>query len=151
MDLDLICVLTKAIWLSLWQTWDVFLLGSGLTTLKSYIIDRQVKFIDLVKYYQQPLSKLARSTTSKRKKRIECLFLEFLGFQHLYYSKFFLQELSEDNRNYALQHISSGKGCFPYESVTGFNSLSATPDYEDFWMIDKLYSRLRDDGISQFQ
>ena len=81
--------LTKGIWLSLWQTQDVSLLGSALTTLKSYNIGRQVKFIDSVKY-QQPLSKLASSTTSEGKKRIECLFLEFLGFQHPYYSKFFL-------------------------------------------------------------
>ena len=100
--------LTKWIWLFLWQTRDVSLLGSGLTTLKSYIIGRQVKFIDSVKYYQQPPSKLARSTTSEEKIRI----------------KFFLQDLSEDDRNYVLQL------CFPYESVTGF------------------YSRLRDEGIS---
>ena len=109
--------LTKGIWLSLWQTQDVSLLGSGLKTLKSYNLGRHVKFIDSVKY-QKPLSKLARS---KKKKRIESLFLEFLGFQHLYYSKFFLQQLSEDDRNYVLQYFSSRKGCFPYESVTGFN------------------------------
>ena len=46
--------LTKGI--SLWQTRDVSLLVSGLTTLKSYIIGTHVKFIDSVKYYQQPLS-----------------------------------------------------------------------------------------------
>ena len=78
--------LTKEVCLSLWQTQDVSLLGSDLTTLKSYNIGRQVKFIDSVKYYQQPPSKLARSTTSEEKKRIECLFLEFLDFQHPYYS-----------------------------------------------------------------
>ena len=38
--------LTKGIWLSFWQTQDVSLLGSGLTTLKSYDIGRHVKFID---------------------------------------------------------------------------------------------------------
>ena len=59
--------LTKRIWLSLWQTRDVSLLASGLTTLKSCIIGRHVKFIDSVKYYQQPLSKLARSITSEGK------------------------------------------------------------------------------------
>ena len=95
--------------MSLWQTRDVSL-GSGLTTVKSYIIGRHVKFIDSV--------------------------------------KFFLQELSEDDRNYVLQYLSSGKGCFPYKSVTGFNSLSATPDDGDFWTIDKFYSRLRDEEIS---
>ena len=124
-------------------------MGSGLTNLKFYIIGRHVKFIDSVKYYQQPLSKLARSTTSEEKIRIECLFLGFLGFQHPYYSKFFLQSLSEDDRNYALQYLSSGKGCFPYESVTGFNSLSVTTDDGDFWTIDKFFSSLRDERILQ--
>ena len=33
--------------------------------------------------------------------------------------------------------------------MTGFNSLSTTPDNGDFWKIDKFYSRLRDEGISQ--
>ena len=88
--------------------------------------------MESVKYYQQTLSKLARSTTSEEKIRIECLCLEFLGFQHPYYSKFFLQELSEDDPNYVLQCLSSGKGCSPYESVTGSNSLSATTDDGDF-------------------
>ena len=102
--------LTKEIWLSLWQTRDVSLLWSGLMTLKSYIVSRRVTLIDSVKYYQQPLSKLASSTTSEEKLRIECLFLEFLGFEHPYYSKFFLQELSEDDRSYVLQYHFSGKG-----------------------------------------
>ena len=99
------------------------------------------------------ISNLSRSLLGvprlRKKIRIECLFLEFLGFQHSYYSKSFLQELSEDDRNYVLQYLSSGKGFFPYESVTGFNSLSATPHDGDFWTIDKFYSRLRDEGISQ--
>ena len=50
--------LTEGLWLSLWQTKDVTLLGSGLTTLKAVNIGRHVKFIDSTKYYQQPLSKL---------------------------------------------------------------------------------------------
>ena len=111
--------LTKGTWLSLWQTQDVSLLGSGLTTLKYFSIGNHVKFIGSVKYYQQPLSKLARSTTPDEKQRIRCLFLDYLGFQHPYYSKFFLKDLSEDERN---------KGCFPYEVVTGFGSLSIKPD-----------------------
>ena len=38
--------LTKGTWLSLWQTRDVSALGSGLTTLKSYIVGRHVTLID---------------------------------------------------------------------------------------------------------
>ena len=42
--------------------------------IKTYNIGRHVKFIDYIKYYQQPLSKLARSTDPTEKKRISSLF-----------------------------------------------------------------------------
>ena len=78
--------LTNGIWLSLWKTQDVSLLGSGLTTLKSYTNGNHVKFIASIKYYQQSLSKLARSTEPAEKKRISTLSLDYLGFHHPYYS-----------------------------------------------------------------
>ena len=140
--------LTKGIWLSLWKTQDVSLLGSGLTTLKS-CIGNHVKFVDSIKYYQQPLSKLARSTEPAEKKRISSLFLDYLGFQNPYYSTFFLHDLSEEDRTFVLDFLCSGKGYFLFEVVTGFNSLSVKPDDGDFWSIETFYSRLRDEGISQ--
>ena len=121
----------------------------GLTTLKSYTIGNHVKFIGSIKYYQQPISNGARSTDPTEKKRISSLFLDYLGFQHLYYSTFFLQDLSEDDRTFVLDYLCLGKSCFPYEVVTGFNSLSVKPDDGDFWSIKTFYSRLRDEGISQ--
>ena len=45
---------TKGLCLSVWQTQNVSLLSSRLITLKSYTLGRHVKFIDSVKYYQQP-------------------------------------------------------------------------------------------------
>ena len=48
---DMTC-LAKGLWLSLWQTKDITLLGNGLTTLKAYNIGRHLKFIDSTKYYQ---------------------------------------------------------------------------------------------------
>ena len=50
--------LTKGIFLSLWKTQDISLLGSSLTNNTG----KHTEFIDLIKYYQQPLSKLAKST-----------------------------------------------------------------------------------------
>ena len=64
--------LTKSPWLSLWQTKDVTVLGSGLTT---YNIGRHIKFIDSTKYYQQPLSKLARSTNPNEKRELKACLL----------------------------------------------------------------------------
>ena len=88
--------LTKRLWLSLWQTQDFSLLGSGLTTLKSYSLGPHIKLIDSAKYYKQPAAKLVGSTNANKKKRIHSLFLDYLGYTHPYYSKFFLN-LGEEN------------------------------------------------------
>ena len=127
--------LTKGLWWSLWQTQDVSLLGSCLTTIKSYTLGRHVKFIDSVKYYQQHLSELARSTDSSEKERIQSLIFDYFAFQHLYYSQFFLSDLTKEDRNFVLEYLSSSKGCFPYEIVSRFDSLSARPEDRDFWEI----------------
>ena len=37
----------------------------------------------------------------------------------------FFSELTEEEKEFVLDYLSSGKGCFPYEVVTGFNSHSA--------------------------
>ena len=57
--------------------------------------------------------------------------------------------LSNEDREFVLEYLVSGKGWFPYKIVTGFNSLSTVPDIDDFWPIESFYSRLRDEGISQ--
>ena len=107
--------LTKSLWLSLWQTKDVTLLGCGLTTLKAHNIGRHVKFIDSTKYYQQPLSKLARSTDPNEKKKIKSLFIDNLGYLHPYYSKFFLQ-LDEEEIIFVLDCWFQVSFCDPWES-----------------------------------
>ena len=76
------------------------------------------------------------------------LFLDYLAYVHVYYSEFFLS-LPKEDIEFVLNNLSSGKGCFPYEIVTGFRSLSAVPEDGDFWDIESFYSRLRDEGISQ--
>ena len=140
---------TKGLWPPLSQTKDVSLLGSGLTNLKSYSTGRHTRFIDSVKYYQQPLSKLASSTNADEKSRIKKLFLEYLEYVHPYYSTLFVDELSQENKKFVLEYLASRKGCFPYEIVTGFNSLSAVPEDGNFWPIDNFYPRLKDEGISE--
>ena len=57
--------------------------------------------------------------------------------------------LRKEDTAFVLEYVSSDKGCFPYEIVTGFHSLSAVPKDGDFWDIESFYSRLRHEGISQ--
>ena len=104
--------LRKGIWLSLWQTQNISLLRSSLTTLKCYNIGCHVKFIVSVKYYQQPLSKLARSTNKIEKEKIKTLFVDYFAFQNRYYEHLFLPEMTEEKKEFVLDYLSSGKGCF---------------------------------------
>ena len=56
--------------------------------------------------------------------------------------------MNDDDRNSVSDYLASGKGCFPYEIVTGFDSLSLiTPDGE-FWPGEAFYPRLKDENIS---
>ena len=86
------------------------MLGSGLICLKAYNIGRHIKFIDSIKYYQQPLSKLARSANAKEQARIKSLFLDYLGYINPYYSKFFMCKLSHEDRQFALEYLRLWKG-----------------------------------------
>ena len=64
-------------------------------------------------------------------------------------ASFFMTLVSHDEKQFVLEYLASGKGCFPYKIVTGFDSLSALPEDGDCWLIESFYSRLRDEGISQ--
>lgn len=60
-----------------------------------------------------------------------------------------MNELSQEDREFVLEYLASGKGCLPYEIVAGFNSLFDVSEDGDFWPIESFYSRLKDHGISQ--
>lgn len=68
----------------------------SLTTLKSYTLGRHGKFIYPVKYCRQSFAKLAKSTNDDEKEKDHQPFLDYLGFQHPYYSTFFVYDLSYD-------------------------------------------------------
>ena len=76
-------------------------------------MDLHVKFIDYIKYYQQTLAKFAPSTGANEKKRIQCLFLDYLAYTYPYYSNFFL-DLGEENVEFVvLSACLLEKGVFP--------------------------------------
>ena len=105
------------------------------------------------KWHWQAINKKVQAINidNAYKNSIIVIFLDYLGFKHPYYSKFFLTELSDEDQNYVLTYLSSGKSCFPYKAVTGFNSLSSIPENWNLWQIEMFYSRLHDEGISQKQ
>ena len=80
--------LIKVIRLSVWETKDINIGGTGLTNINFASIDN-IKFIDAMKYYQTSLGKLASTLTDIEKNRVEVLTRQFL-MQHKYFSKIWL-------------------------------------------------------------
>ena len=56
--------------------------------------------------------------------------------------------MNNDDRNFDSDYLASGKGCFPYKIVTGFDSLLLVSPDGEFWPREALYSRLKDENIS---
>ena len=69
--------LLKGIRLSVWETKDINMGGTNLTTI-NYSTIGKVKFIDAMKYYLTSLGKLAWTMTEKEKNNTELLVKQFL-------------------------------------------------------------------------
>ena len=59
-----------------------------------------------------------------------------------------MYDLSEDDRNFVLEYVSSGRGCFSYDPVTNFDSLSAIPPEGNILPIESFYFRLKDERMN---
>ena len=77
--------LIKAIRLSVWETKDINIGGTGLTNINFASIGN-IKLIDTTKYYLTSLGKLASTLTDTENTRIDALTKQFL-MQHRYFQK----------------------------------------------------------------
>ena len=55
--------------------------------------------------------------------------------------------IKDDDVNWILEYLSSGKGTIPYQMITDFDSLNIKPE-KDFFEHEKFYSCLKEDNIS---
>ena len=108
-------------------------------------ISNQIQFIDTIKYFQQSLGGLANSLTSSEKSAIyeECQ--KYL-LKDTKLSKNFIS-LSETDKEWVLNYLSSGKGTIPYELISDFDSLNISPQ-KDFFEIHQFYSNMKDSVVS---
>ena len=103
--------LIKGIRLSVWDTKNIKLGGSGLTNINFGSI-AEMKLIDTMKYFLTSLGKLASTLYTTEKECVEKLTVQFLT-SHDYFSKVW-GELTENQRKILLEIIWSGKGVIPY-------------------------------------
>ena len=131
----------KGVRASTWKTRDIGIRGKIPTDLNFAYTGNQIQFIDAVKYLQQSLGTLAISLTSSEKESIYKECERYLLKNKVFSTRF--QMLSQTDREWVLEYLSSSKGTIPYELITDFDSLNITPG-KDFFKIHQFYSNIKD-------
>ena len=124
---------------SVWETTAINIGGKNPTSATFAIIQNQVRFIDTVKYYQQGLVSLASSMTDIERANVRKNWRKFLAKKLMY--------LTNEDEQWVLDYLSSGKGMIPYQMITDLNSLKIAPK-EDFFFKKDFYSELKEKDIS---
>ena len=136
--------LIKGIRLSVWDTKEINLGGTGLTNINfGNVMD--MKLIDTMKYFLTSLGKLAATIDSIEKKRAEKLTVQFLNNYH-YFSTIW-HKLTERQRDVVLEIIVSGKRVIPYEKISSIDSLDRTPKDGIFFSKDEFFSTLKGQAV----
>ena len=124
---------------SVWETTDISIGGKNPTNVNFVIIKNQVKFINTIKYFQQSLASLAASMTNEERENVKKNCRVFLAEKLMY--------VKDDDVDWILEYLSSGKGTIPYQMITDFYSLDIKPE-KDFFDHEKFYSCFKKDNIS---
>ena len=114
----------KGLRLSFWESTDINIGGKNPTSINFAILQNQVRFIDMIKYYQQSLASLASSMTDIERANVRKNCRRFLEEKMMF--------LTAEDEEWLLDYLSSGKGMTPYQMITDFGSLKKVPQ-EDFF------------------
>ena len=129
----------KGLRASVCETNEIFIGEKNPTDVNFAIVQNQVRFIDTVKYYQQSLASLADSMTDIERENVSKNCKRFLAEKLLF--------LTEEQENWVLDYLSSGKGMIPYQMITDFNSLQIKPK-DGFFEQKDFYSFLKEKDIN---
>ena len=123
----------------MWETTDIQIDGQNPTDINFAIIQNQVRFIDTTKYFQQSLANLASSMTEIEQKNVRKNFKKILAQKLMF--------CNEEQENWVLDYLTSGKGVIPYQMITNLYSLKQAPK-GDFFEKQDFYSSLKEKNIS---
>ena len=124
---------------TVWKTTNIQIAGQNTTNINFAIIQNQIRFIDTTKYFQQSLANLASSMTEIEKQNIRKNFKK-ISNNELFYC-------NDEEEEWVLDYLVSGKGVFPYQLITNLESLKQEPK-GDFFEKDDFYSGLKEKNIS---
>ena len=126
----------KGLRLGVWQTTNLLIGGTNLTNINFANIGEQVKFINTMKYYQQSLSTVAATMKETEKQNINFQSKKVINNNQKLNLKF--SSCTQEEQEWILNYISSGKGAIAYETITQF----IQPEQE-FFCIEQFYLRLK--------
>ena len=132
--------LLKGVRVSVWDTKDINISGSGLTTINFGSIG-EVKLLDTMKYFLTSLGRLAATLDPIEREHIEKLTIQFLT-THSYFYKVW-KERTDNQKKILLEIIVNGKGVIPYEKVVSIHSLSIILEDGFFYFREEFFSILR--------
>ena len=134
----------KRIRLCVWQAKQLNLDEPNLTNVQYANIGSQVKFIDIIKYYQQPLSCLAKSAYENEKENIRASCEKFIQNHPTYSASLFA--LSDDDKKWILDYLCGDKVVIPYKKIKFHEDLDSALESK-FYKITEFYSFLKNEAI----
>ena len=126
---------------TVWESTDVQIGAKNPSNITYAMISGQVRFIDIIKYFQQSLVNLAASMNDEER--------EFIRSTFDYVLQDRLPFCLPEDRHWILDYLARGKGMIPYQKITDFESLKVhVPRGEEFFNKDDFYSTLMECSIS---
>ena len=136
----------KGLRAGVWRTRDIKIGGKNPTNINFANTGNQIMFLNTIKYFQQSLKSLAASKTDNEKLAIRREWEKFIKKDPKFALKFNLW--SDEEKNWVLNYLSTGKATIPYEMITGFDSLNIEPEEGNFFLPHHFYSSLIDNVMT---
>ena len=106
-----------------WRTRDIGIGGKKATDINFAYIGNQVVFIDTIKHFHQSLATLADTMIDKEKLAMKKECKKFILRDENLSKQF--NTCTEEDQEWVLNYLSSGKGTIPYEMITGYDFASS--------------------------
>ena len=127
---------------TVWETTDINIRAKNASNLNFAAIGNQVRFTDIIKFFQRSLANLAGSMNEVEKQDIKNTFERMLQDR--------LPFVLTEDREWILDYLAKGKGTLPYQKITQLDSLRSRPQLgEESFNKGDFYSTLREKAVEE--
>ena len=127
---------------TVWETTDINIRAKNASNLNFAAIGNQVRFTDIIKFFQRSLANLAGSMNEVEKQDIKNTFERMLQDR--------LPFVLTEDREWILDYLAKGKGTLPYQKITQLDSLRSRPQLgEESFNKGDFYSTLREKAVDE--